>query len=171
MAAAKQKYSKEMSEGIKVLAKATVDNMLFLKRQQWTITNYALILDAAVMALARGAGEGGKTLCTVLAVLGCGFAMFCVNHTQHSLTRYYSNLFDLYAKYLTAKERALFRTVEERPTYYHNWIFVVGLFGVNLIALCVTCYVIWIRGGLPFMDPTSPAGNKSSQAFASAFFS
>lgn len=140
--------SGEMSEGIKIVAKATVDNMLFLKRQQWTITNYALLLDAAVMALSRGANDIERTIYTGLAFGGCIFAMLCVNHTQTSLTRYYGNLFDLYEIYLSPKQRGTFKTLQARPSYGHNAMFVCGLFLVNVIAFAVTFYVVWYRGGI-----------------------
>jgi hypothetical protein len=160
MAKSPSRKQQEMSEGIKVLAKATVDNMLFLKRQQWSITNYALLLDAAVMALARGSNDIERTIYTVLAFGGCVFAMFCVNHTQTSLTRYYGNLFDLYQRYLTPAERETYKTVTARPAYGHNGMFIFGLFLVNMVAFGVAFYVIWFRGGLgiPFGECKCPTG-------------
>lgn len=146
--ARKPRKPRDMSEGVKILGKATVDNMLFLKRQQWTITNYALLLDAAVMALARGSGEIERVIYTLLAFAGCGFAMVCVWHTQKSLTRYYGNLFELYEEYLTVEQRRVFETQPTKPSFSHNGMFVIGLFAANAIAFAVTFYVVWYRGGI-----------------------
>jgi hypothetical protein len=43
--------AKQMSEHVGAAYKAAVDNILFLKRQQWLATNYALILYAAIFLI------------------------------------------------------------------------------------------------------------------------
>ena len=146
-----------MSEAVKIHYKATVDNLLFLKRQQWTITNYALILYAAVIALARETSRGEKQALTILMIGGCWFALHCVRHTQKSMTRYYRNLYDIHQRYLTAQERDEFDTLKERPGFNHNGEFIWGLMAANVIAFALTFYLVWWKGGFPTSSTKSGA--------------
>ena len=121
-----------MSEGVKIYYKAVVDNIMFLKRQQWTITNYALLLYAALGTLSAKAGQPEKVAFTALAIIGFLFALHCIRHTQTSMTRYYNNLFDLQQTYLTADERSTLKALSARPGFSHNGEFIYGLMAVNL---------------------------------------
>jgi hypothetical protein len=136
-----------MSEAVKIHYKSVVDNIMFLKRQQWTITNYALLLYAALGTLSAKATQPEKVAFTALAIVGFLFALHCVRHTQTSMTRYYNNLFDLQQAFMTAKERETFKTLTSRPGFGHNGEFIYGLMVVNFIAFALTFYFIWWKGG------------------------
>ena len=139
----------ELSEGMKVHYKAVVDNILFLKRQQWTITNHAIVLYAAVVALVKDATSAERVALTGLALVGCVFSMLCTAHTQMSMTRYYQNLFEIHSKYFTGDERSTFELLRSKPGFGHNGMFIWGLMAVNVVAFTVAFYFIWWRNGLP----------------------
>lgn len=153
-----------MSDAVKIQYKGAIDNLLFLKRQQWVITNYSLIVYAAVIALAKDASDQEKAALTVLATIGCVYAIHCMRHTQKTLTRYYNNLFDMQKKYLTAAERVEYKTLSERPGFNHNGEFIWGLIIANGLAFLLTFYLIWWKNGFPL--PTKSTAQTLLSMFA-----
>ena len=156
-----------MSEGVKIHYKGALDNLLFLKRQQWTITNHALLLYAAMVALAKGTNDIERTILSFLALVGCGFAVYCMQHTQRSMTRYYRNVYEMQQKYFTPDERGAFLMMSERPDFHYNGAFIWGLIIANILAFLVAIYFIWVKGGLPILDGLPP--NTKSRSSAALF--
>ena len=132
-----------MSEGVKILYKESVDNVIFLKKQQWTITNYALVTFAAVVALSKGANNVETTLLTVIATGACVYAIICMIHTQMTLTKYRKRLSFIYEKYFHTEERAAFEFWPSAPTFSYTPVFIYGLLGANVVAFAATIYLIW----------------------------
>jgi hypothetical protein len=147
-----------MSEGVKAHFKIAADNIIFLKRQQWTITNHALVLYAALTALAKDTTDIERSILTFLGLVGCIFSLLCIGHTQQSMTRYYQNLYDIHSKYFTDTERDDLELLRSRPTFNRNPMFVWGLLAVNFIAFWVAFYFIWVKGGIPVLHGVSPKG-------------
>src|SRR6478752_70632 len=90
-----------MSEGVKILYKGAIDNIIFLKRQQWIITNYSLVVYAIMAALARNANSVEKTV-LVVAVLGAfGYSAACMLHTQSTMKRLRASMAHIYQTYFS----------------------------------------------------------------------
>jgi hypothetical protein len=115
-----------MSEGIKIHHRGALENLVFLKRQQWTITNHALVVYAAVVALARDTNDIERTILSGLGLLACGYATWCMVHTQKSMTRYYRNVYEMHQKYFSVEERERLELHRERPGFSHNFGFMVA---------------------------------------------
>jgi hypothetical protein len=58
----------DMPRRVEAIYKDAVENIRFVKRQQWVITNYSILILAAIYALAPNVC-GAKALLTVLAVV------------------------------------------------------------------------------------------------------
>jgi len=147
-----------MSEGVKILYKEAVDNILFLKRQQWTITNHALVGFAAIVAISRGANNVEVTLLTVGAVLAWGYAVACMAHTQYTMTKYRRRLTHIYRKYFHSDEQDQFKLWSDAPTFNYTPMFMWGLIAANTIALAATLYLIWRHappGSLTYVSPST----------------
>jgi hypothetical protein len=132
-----------MSEGVKILYKDAVDNIIFLKRQQWVITNYALVVYAAVVALAKSANPIESTLLTLVASLACAYGTYCMVHTQLSLTKMRTRLAYVYQNFFAADERSAFELWASRPTFNYGPGFIYGLMFANTLAFAATVYLIW----------------------------
>jgi hypothetical protein len=65
-----------------------VDNIRFLKRQQWVITNYAVAILAAIYVVADRAGPVVRTLLTVLAGATALYATYLLLVSQPILLAY-----------------------------------------------------------------------------------
>ena len=154
-----------MSEGVKIHYKAVIDNILFLKRQQWTITNHALLLYAAITALATRGTAVERAVLVCLGVVGCVFSLLCLIHTQGSMTRYYQNLFDMHSKYFTSDERSTLELLPRKPSFNHNGMFIWGLLAANITAFGIAAYFIVAKGGLPMLEG-QPQGAKNPSSAA-----
>lgn len=133
----------EMSEGVKILYKGAIDNIIFLKRQQWFITNYALVVYAGIYALRKDASPIEKTLLTVLASAAYIYALWCMIHVQSSLTKLRKSLHHIYQTYFTAEEKGAFSLWKEEPGFWYTPEFIVGLIVVHTTAFTLAVYLIW----------------------------
>lgn len=129
-----------MSEGVKNLYKDSLDNILFLKRQQWTITNYALLAFAAVVTIGKSANVVETTLLTIVAAVACVYSIFCMVHTQMTLTKYRARLTHIYNTYFTAAERDVFKLWPTPPTFNYTPAFMWGLVITNVLACAAAIY-------------------------------
>jgi hypothetical protein len=64
---------REMPKHVEAAYKDAVDNILFLKRQQWVATNYALLVYAAIFVISGSVLSSDR---------------FCEKFTWHSCDRY-----------------------------------------------------------------------------------
>jgi hypothetical protein len=131
-----------MSEGVKILYKGAIDNVIFLKRQQWIITNYSLVAYAAVVALAKNATAVEKTILVLLAVAASFYAVSCMLHTQHTLGKLRASIDHIYRTHFTEQERADYRFWPVPPGFWYTPLFIVGLIATNLIAAAAAIYLI-----------------------------
>lgn len=145
-----------MSEGVKILYKEAVDNILSLKRQQWTITNHALVAFAAVVAISKGSNSVESTLLTIAALVGWMYAVSCMVHTQYTMTKYRRRLTFIYRKYFHVEEQQKFVLWSDSPTFNYTPMFLWGLIGANTLALAAALYLIWRHappGSLTYVRP------------------
>jgi hypothetical protein len=136
-----------MSEGVKILYKGAIDNIIFLKRQQWVITNYALVVYAAVITIAKNATINEKWALSILAVAAWLYGTWCMVHTQRSLTKLRGSIFHIYQTFFTEDERRAFDTWKEKPDFHYTPEFIYGLVITHIVAISVTIYLLWF--GLP----------------------
>lgn len=143
----------EMSEGVKLLYKGAADNIIFLKRQQWVITNYALVVYAAVVALSNGANIHEKWALSIMAFCAWAYGSWCMVHTQKTMTKLRSTMFEIYAEFFTEEQRDKYRLWAKKPTFNYTPEFIWGLIIAHLVALALSIYLIW--RGLPSMTKTA----------------
>jgi hypothetical protein len=131
-----------MSEGVKILYKGAIDNIIFLKRQQWIITNYSLVVYAIMAALARNAGNVEKTILVVVALCAFGYSVACMVHTQGTMKRLRDSMSHIYQTYFSLEEREAYKLWPAPPGFWYTPLFIGGLIAANSTALAVTVYVI-----------------------------
>jgi hypothetical protein len=131
-----------MSEGVKILYKGAIDNIIFLKRQQWIITNYSLVVYAIMAALARNATSVEKTILVVVALLAYGYSVACMLHTQNTMKRLRASMSHIYQTYFSVEEREVYKLWQAAPGFWYTPLFIGGLIAANSAALAVTVYVV-----------------------------
>jgi hypothetical protein len=134
-----------MSEGVKILYKGVIDNIIFLKRQQWIITNYSLVIYAVVVTLNKAPqiGQVEKTLLTIVAAIACGYAISCMIHTQNTLTKLRATQNHIWNKYFDEEERDVYKFWRNPPGFFYTPLFICGLVFANLLAVSATIYLVW----------------------------
>jgi hypothetical protein len=125
----------EMSPQISIVFKELFDEVKSTKRQQWIITNYCLLILAAVYALQL---PYASPLAVITAIVGSGLLLKMQSHLARSrirLDKVHKTYFDeqeLKAIGLTDKKiKAL--SDEKRhylAQYLHGWEFLFALIGV-----------------------------------------
>lgn len=134
--------SPPMSEGVKILYKGAIDNIIFLKRQQWIITNYSLIVYAIMVALARRATDVEKTILVIISLIAFGYAVACMLHTQNTMKRLRTSMAHIYQTYFNADERAVYQLWQTVPGFWYTPLFIGGLIATNTLAVSAAIYVI-----------------------------
>jgi hypothetical protein len=131
-----------MSEAVKILYKGAIDNLIFLKRQQWILTNYSLVVYAIMVALARNATSVEKTILVFVVLCAYSYSIACMVHIQNTQKRLRSNLSHIYQVHFTPEEREFYKLWPAPPGFWHTPLFIVGLIAANTAALAVSVYVI-----------------------------
>ncbi|MDO8398413.1 MAG: hypothetical protein Q7T45_11405 [Bradyrhizobium sp.] len=131
-----------MSEGVKILYKGAIDNIIFLKRQQWIITNYSLVVYAIMAALAKNATSVEKTILVVVSLCAFGYSAACMLHTQNTMKRLRASMSHIYQTYFSVEEREVYKLWQAAPGFWYTPLFIGGLIAANSTALAVTVYVI-----------------------------
>jgi hypothetical protein len=106
-----------MSEGVKILYKGAIDNIIFLKRQQWIITNYSLVVYAIMAALARNATSVEKTILVVVALCAFAYSAACMLHTQSTMRRLRASMSHIYQTYFSVEERETYKLWQAPPGF------------------------------------------------------
>jgi hypothetical protein len=133
---------KKMSDAVKTFYASELANLVFLKNQQWQITNYSLIAYAATYTLSQYANSAEKLWLTALVISAYVFAALCMYGTQKSMTKARSRIFDIYENYFSDDEQSEFELWETRPTFNHDPRFFYGLLVANSAAMLTTVYLI-----------------------------
>ena len=79
--------SEELSEQANVVHKLMYDQVDFLKKQQWTITNYIALIYAAIFVIAKELGSRSdlKWILIAAAFIACGYGLFALKTVQVDL--------------------------------------------------------------------------------------
>lgn len=139
--------TKLMSEGVKILFKGAIDNIIFLKRQQWLMINYSLLVFVGLTWLARTADKTEKTLLTIAVSVLALYTFACVLHCQHSMTKLRRNIWQIAQTHFSANERVAYRMSAEAENFAYGFLFWGGLLVADTFGAAAAIYLIW---RLPF---------------------
>ena len=114
-----------------------VDNIRFLKRQQWVITNYAVAILAAIYVVAESTGCVVRTLLTVLAVATAIYATYLLFDFQGALKKYRDRITAVYSEpcFNELKTRKLL-PLQEKP-FWHQPAYPLGLWAIVMVMTTV----------------------------------
>lgn len=136
----------EMPRAIEALFRDAVDNIRLLKRQQWAITNYAILVDAAIYALATHhvTNCAVKVLLTALAVVVLAYGATVLINFQSNLKKFRRRIAWVYAQpYYTDEQRKALDLKTTSKGFWYQPAFLIGLIGVLLVGCAIVITVIW----------------------------
>jgi hypothetical protein len=137
---------KQMPERVGAAYKAAVDNILFLKRQQWLATNYALLLYAAIFVISAhyfSRTDFARNWLGILTIATFFIHWYMLSVFQREVVRFRDGLSWIYSTYFNEEERAgLGAPLELRPHWYQPEVY-IGLLALSFIGAFLTAIYLW----------------------------
>ena len=137
---------KQMPERVGAAYKAAVDNILFLKRQQWLATNYALILYAAIFVISAyffSRTDFARNWLGILTIATFFIHWYMVNTFQRRIARFRDRLRWIYSTYFSEGERAgLDVRLAPRAHWYQPEAY-IGLMALSFVGALLTGIYLW----------------------------
>ena len=127
--------------------KATTDNITFSKKQQWAITNYTVLVYAALVGLAKSFGGGNvceRVLMTFAAVLTVSVATVLLVIIQRDLGKFRARLGSIQENFLNEPDRQVMHIEPygNRP-WQRGVMFVGALIGVVALGFLLVVWSLW----------------------------
>ena len=137
---------RQMPEHVRAAYRGAVDNILFLKRQQWLATNYVLLLYVAVFLISAhyfSRTDVARNWLGIITIITFFVHWYMLNSFQGAIEKFRSRLIWIYRTYFTAEERSgLDLQLEPRSSWYQPEGY-IGLLVVSLIGAVLTAIYLW----------------------------
>ena len=138
--------AKQMPEHIGAAYNAAVQNILFLRRQQWLATNYALLLYAAIFVISAhyfGRTDAARNWLGLLTIATFFVHWYMLNSFQLAITRFGDRLSWIYRTYFSNEEFAGFGSpLQTRPLWYQPESY-IGLLALSFVGALLTAVYLW----------------------------
>jgi hypothetical protein len=133
----------KMSEQLLVLYKARLDDIGFLKRQQWSATNYLTLIYAAIVWLGLNPKRDSQLsfILSAIAVAAAILAIALLLKFQCDLGKLRSRNSAVHKSYFfTDKEREVFDVKDDPNPYQRGGLVLIALISVAVVgAILVVC--------------------------------
>ena len=134
---------RQMPGHVEAAYKDAVDNIIFLKRQQWVATNYAVLVYAAIFAISQHIGLTDFARNSLGAgAIGTFFIhLYMMYLFQQAIDKFRRRLYWIYRTYFNGEERAgLDLPVGSTPGQREV---AVGLILVSFVGFVLTTIYLW----------------------------
>jgi hypothetical protein len=137
---------RQMPEHVAAAYRDAVDNILFLKRQQWLATNYVLLLYAAVFVISAhyfSRTDVARNWLGVITIAAFVVHWWMLHLFQFSIAKFRNRLGWIYNNYFSEQERVgLDLRLEPRSYWYQAEVYVV-LLVISFIGALLTAIYLW----------------------------
>ena len=137
---------RQMPEHVRAAYRGAVDNILFLKRQQWLATNYVLLLYVAVFLISAhyfSRTDVARNLLGVLTIAAFVVHWWMLHIFQRSIEKFRNRLVWIYRTHFSEEERAgLDLRLEPRSYWYEPEVYIC-LMAVSLVGAVLTATYLW----------------------------
>jgi hypothetical protein len=138
--------AQQMPEHVGFAYKDALDNILFLKRQQWLATNYVLLLYAAIFIISAhyfSRTDLARNWLGVLTIVAFIIHWYMLNLFQWTIEKFRNRLSWIYRTYFTAEERVGLGLQLEPRSYWYQPELYIGLMAVSLVGAVLTAVDLW----------------------------
>ncbi|HEY6603103.1 MAG TPA: hypothetical protein VI010_05400 [Xanthobacteraceae bacterium] len=138
--------TQQMPEHVGAAYKDAVDNILFLKRQQWLATNYALLLYAAIFIISAhyfNRTDLARNWLGVLTIITFVVQWYMLHLFQRAIEKSKDRLAWIYRTYFTAEERAGLDVQPEPRSHWYQPEGYIGLMALSLVGAVLTGIYLW----------------------------
>ena len=127
---------RQMPGHVNAAYRDAVDNIIFLKRQQWLATNYVLLLYVAIFVISAHYFSRTDVARNWLGVLTIGAFVihwWMLHLLQGAIATFRIRLSWIYNTYFSAEERVGLDVQPEPKTYWYQPEVYIGLIAVSLV--------------------------------------
>jgi hypothetical protein len=123
-----------------------VDNIVFLKRQQWLATNYVLLLYVAIFVISAhyfSRTDVARNWLGVITIAAFVVHWWMMHLFQRSIENFRNRLVWIYRSYFSEEERVgLDLRLEPRSYWYQPEVY-IGLLAVSFVGALLTAIYLW----------------------------
>jgi hypothetical protein len=137
---------RQMPEHIGAAYKGAGESILFLKRQQWLATNYALLLYVAIFVISAhyfSRTDFARNWLGVLTIVVFIVHWYMMHLFQSEIAKLRDRLNWMYRTYFSADERAGLDVQLEPKSYWHQPEVFVGLIALSFVGALLTAIYLW----------------------------
>jgi amino acid permease len=136
----------EMPRHVEAAYKDAVDNIIFLKRQQWIATNYALLIYAAIFIISAeyfSRTDFARNTLGIIAIATFFIHCYVMASFEHAIEKFRARLYWIYQKYFNADERAALDLPAGPRSPWEQWNIAVWLVVVSFVGCVLTAIYLW----------------------------
>jgi hypothetical protein len=136
---------RQMPVHVEAAYKDAVDNIIFLKRQQWLATNYVLLVYAAIFVISAhyfSRTDLARNWLGVLTIATFVIHWYMLHLFQREIEKFRNRLGWIYRTYFSAEERAGLDVKLEPPNWYQPEVY-IGLIAVSFVGAVLTAVFLW----------------------------
>jgi cellobiose-specific phosphotransferase system component IIC len=123
-----------------------VDNIIFLKRQQWVATNYALLVYAAIFVISAqyfSRTDFARNTLGIVAIVTFFIHWYMMVIFQSAIEKFRYRLYWIYRTYFNGEEQAGLDLPVAPEPFWVQWQVAAGLVLVSFVGLVVTAIYLW----------------------------
>jgi preprotein translocase subunit Sss1 len=136
---------RQMSSHVQVAYQDAVNNITFLKRQQWIATNYALLVYAALFVISAeyfSRTDFARNWLGIIAIVTFLIHLYMIYLFQGAMDKFRERLDWIYRTYFNREEQTGLGLLRPRSSW-DEWKVVVGLVLVSFIGFILTAIYLW----------------------------
>jgi hypothetical protein len=137
---------REMPRHVDAAYKDAVDNIMFLKRQQWIATNYALLIYAAIFVISAEyftRTDFARNTLGIIAIITFFAHCYVMTLFQQAIEKFRARLYWIYQTYFNADERAALDLPTGAQSSWAQWEVASWLVIASLIGCVLTGIFLW----------------------------
>jgi hypothetical protein len=138
--------SEELSEQANVVHKLMYEQVNFLKKQQWTITNYIALIYAAIFVIAKELGSRSdlKWILIAAAFIACGYGLFALKALQVDLAEARKRLDKASREIFGDKEYSQLGMKLEPNPFWRGMFFTGALMLVLVVGAVIVAFYVYV---------------------------
>jgi hypothetical protein len=137
---------RQMPEHIGAAYRDAVDNIIFLKRQQWVATNYALIVYAAIFVISAqyfSRTDFARNTLGIVAIVAFFIHWYMMVLFQSAIEKFRSRLYWIYRTYFNGEEQTELNLPVAPEPFWVQWQVAGALVLVSFVGLVLTAIYLW----------------------------
>ena len=135
-----------MPEHIGAAYRDAVDNIIFLKRQQWVATNYALIVYAAIFVISAqyfSRTDFARNTLGIVAIVAFFIHWYMMFVFQSAIEKFRARLYWIYRTYFNREEQAGLDLPLRPQSSWAQLEVAAGLVLVSFVGFVLTAIYLW----------------------------